>query len=62
MERKLMNTLSNAERIKLYEKRFADLSELMRANPFKKYRELEVISKGRFRKGWIAQQVHIRRV
>lgn len=62
MERKLMNKLPNSERKKIYEQRLEALKKLMADYPFKKYKELEELSNGRFKKGWIAQQVHMRAI
>lgn len=62
MERELMNKLPNSERKKIYKQRLEALKKLMADNPFKKYKELEELSNGRFKKGWIAQQVYMRAV
>lgn len=54
--------LNNAQRVALHKQRLKELRKLMDEHPFKKYREYEAMTNGYFRKGWIAQQVHMRTV
>lgn len=62
MVREKMNKLPNSERKIIYQQRLEELKKLMAEHPFKKYKEYEEMTNGYFRKGWIAQQVHMRAV
>ena len=54
--------LTNAQRKEVYALRLKQLRELMDKYPCRKYKEYEEMTNSYFRKGWIAQQVHMRAV